>query len=75
MAADVHPGDARAVVGDLPLWTQHQGRRGDDFDMSDEGKLRVSAALALILQALTLPLLWIGQRALGRDFMLRRSVT
>ena len=25
--------------------------------------------------ALTLPMLWIGQRALGRDFMLRRTVT
>ena len=33
------------------------------------------AALALILQALTLPMLWIGQRALGRDFMLRRTAT
>jgi iron(III) transport system permease protein len=45
------------------------------FDMSDEGNFEYLAALALILQALTLPLLWIGQRALGRDFMLRRSVT
>jgi len=45
------------------------------FDMSDEGKFEYLAALALILQALTLPLLWIGQRAIGRDFMLRRSAT
>jgi iron(III) transport system permease protein len=45
------------------------------FDMSDEGNFEYLAALALILQALTLPLLWIGQRALGRDFMLRRSAT
>jgi iron(III) transport system permease protein len=43
------------------------------FDMSEEGNFEYLAALALILQALTLPLLWIGQRALGRDFMLRRS--
>ncbi|SJZ50872.1 iron(III) transport system permease protein [Enhydrobacter aerosaccus] len=43
------------------------------FDMSEEGNFEYLAALALILQALTLPLLWIGQRAIGRDFMLRRS--
>ena len=43
------------------------------FDMSDEGNFEYLAALALILQALTLPLLWIGQRAIGRDFMLRRT--
>jgi iron(III) transport system permease protein len=24
---------------------------------------------------LTLPLLWLGQKALGRDFMLRRTAT
>ena len=45
------------------------------FDMSEEGNFEYLAALALILQMLTLPLLWIGQRALGRDFMLRRSAT
>jgi iron(III) transport system permease protein len=45
------------------------------FDMSDEGNFEYLAALALILQALTLPMLWIGQRAIGRDFMLRRTVT
>ncbi len=45
------------------------------FDMSEEGNFEYLAALALILQALTLPLLWIGQRAIGRDFMLRRSAT
>ncbi len=45
------------------------------FDMSDEGNFEYLAALALILQVLTLPLLWIGQRAIGRDFMLRRSAT
>jgi iron(III) transport system permease protein len=45
------------------------------FDMSDEGNFEYLAALALILQLLTLPLLWIGQRAIGRDFMLRRTVT
>ena len=45
------------------------------FDMSEEGNLEYLAALALILQLLTLPLLWIGQKALGRDFMLRRTAT
>jgi iron(III) transport system permease protein len=45
------------------------------FDMSEEGNFEYLAALALILQVLTLPLLWIGMRALGRDFMLRRSAT
>ena len=45
------------------------------FDMSDEGNFEYLAALALILQVLTLPLLWIGQRAIGRDFMLRRTAT
>jgi iron(III) transport system permease protein len=45
------------------------------FDMSEEGNFEYLAALALILQLLTLPLLWIGQRAIGRDFMLRRSAT
>jgi iron(III) transport system permease protein len=45
------------------------------FDMSEEGNFEYLAALALILQALTLPLLWLGQRAIGRDFMLRRTAT
>jgi iron(III) transport system permease protein len=45
------------------------------FDMSEEGNFEYLAALALLLQMLTLPLLWIGQRALGRDFMLRRTAT
>jgi iron(III) transport system permease protein len=45
------------------------------FDMSEEGNFEYLAALALILQVLTLPLLWIGMRALGRDFMLRRNAT
>lgn len=45
------------------------------FDMSEEGNFERLAALALILQVLTLPLLWVGQKALGRDFMLRRSAT
>ena len=45
------------------------------FDMSEEGNFERLAALALVLQVLTLPLLWIGQKALGRDFMLRRTAT
>ena len=35
------------------------------FDMSEEGNFEYLAALALILQVLTLPLLWIGQKASG----------
>ena len=45
------------------------------FDMSEEGNFEYLAALALLLQILTLPLLWIGMKALGRDFMLRRTAT
>lgn len=45
------------------------------FDMSEEGNFEYLSALALLLQVLTLPLLWIGQKALGRDFMLRRTAT
>jgi iron(III) transport system permease protein len=45
------------------------------FDMSEEGNFERLAALALVLQVLTLPLLWLGQKALGRDFMLRRNAT
>ena len=45
------------------------------FDMSEEGNFEYLSALALLLQILTLPLLWIGQKALGRDFMLRRTAT
>ncbi|KAF0097371.1 MAG: iron(III) transport system permease protein [Rhodospirillaceae bacterium] len=45
------------------------------FDMSEEGNFEYLSALALILQVLILPLLWFGQRALGRDFMLRRTAT
>ena len=44
------------------------------FDMSEEGNFEELSALGLILLVLTLPLLWIG-RALGRDFMLRRTAT
>ena len=45
------------------------------FDMSEEGNLEYLAALALMLQVVTLPLLYLGQRVIGRDFMLRRSAT
>ena len=45
------------------------------FDMSEEGNFEYLSALALILQVLTLPLLYLGQRALGRDFMLRRTTS
>ena len=45
------------------------------FDMSEEGNFEYLAALALILQVLTLPLLGSARRPLGRDFMLRRTAT
>jgi len=47
----------------------------DDYRFTVTSLPEYLAALALILQLLTLPLLWIGQRAIGRDFMLRRTAT
>src|SRR6185437_1739732 len=41
LAADVHPGNARALVGDLPLRSQDQGRRGDDLRHERRGELRI----------------------------------
>ena len=43
------------------------------FDMSEEGNFEYLAALALLLQILTIPMLWLGYKVVGRDFMLRRS--
>lgn len=43
------------------------------FDLSEEGKFENLAALAMVLQVLTLPLLWLGFKIVGRDFLLRRS--
>jgi iron(III) transport system permease protein len=43
------------------------------FDLSEEGNFEHVAALGLMLQLLTIPLLWIGFKVVGRDFMLRRG--
>lgn len=43
------------------------------FDLSSEGNFEHLAALALLLQVLTIPMVWLGYKVVGRDFMLRRS--
>ena len=43
------------------------------FDLSEEGNFEHLSALALLLQLLTIPLVWIGFKIVGRDFMLRRG--
>jgi iron(III) transport system permease protein len=43
------------------------------FDLSEEGNFEHVAALGLLLQVLTIPLLWLGFKVVGRDFMLRRG--
>lgn len=43
------------------------------FDLSSEGNFEHLAALALLLQVLTIPMIWFGYKVVGRDFMLRRS--
>ncbi len=42
LAADLHPGHARTVLGDLPVRPKHQGRVGDDLRHERGGELRVS---------------------------------
>ncbi|MFP5405363.1 MAG: ABC transporter permease, partial [Gammaproteobacteria bacterium] len=42
------------------------------FDKSDEGNFEMLAAIGLILVAITIVLILIGFRLMGRDFMLRR---
>lgn len=43
------------------------------FDLSEEGNFEHLAALAVVLQALTIPVLWLGFKVVGRDFLLRRG--
>ncbi|MDQ6638313.1 MAG: iron ABC transporter permease [Pseudomonadota bacterium] len=43
------------------------------FDKSDEGNFEMLAAIGLILVVITVVLILIGFRLLGRDFMLRRT--
>ncbi len=43
------------------------------FDKSDEGNFEILAAIGLILVIITVSLVLIGFRIVGRDFMLQRS--
>jgi iron(III) transport system permease protein len=45
------------------------------FDKSDEGNFEMLASIGLILVVITVALILIGFRLMGRDFMLRRTVT
>ena len=45
------------------------------FDKIDEGNFDMLAAIGLILVFITIVLILIGFRFMGRDFMLRRSAT
>jgi iron(III) transport system permease protein len=43
------------------------------FDLTENGRFEVLCALGIILLATTLVFVFIGQRIIGRDFMLRRN--
>jgi iron(III) transport system permease protein len=45
------------------------------FDKSDEGNFEMLASIGLILVVITVVLILIGFRLMGRDFMLRRTAT
>jgi iron(III) transport system permease protein len=45
------------------------------FDKSDEGNFEMLASIGLVLVFITVALVLIGFRLMGRDFMLRRSPT
>jgi iron(III) transport system permease protein len=45
------------------------------FDKSDEGNFEMLASIGLILVVITVALILVGFRLMGRDFMLRRTVT
>jgi iron(III) transport system permease protein len=45
------------------------------FDKSDEGNFEMLASIGLVLVVITVALILIGFRLMGRDFMLRRTVT
>jgi iron(III) transport system permease protein len=45
------------------------------FDKSDEGNFESLAAIGLLLVVITVALILLGFRLMGRDFMLRRTVT
>lgn len=44
------------------------------FDKSDEGNFEMLAAIGLLLVVITVSLILVGFRLMGRDFMLRRTV-
>jgi iron(III) transport system permease protein len=43
------------------------------FDKSDEGNFEMLAAIGLVLVFITVVLVLIGFKLMGRDFMLRRN--
>ena len=45
------------------------------FDKSDEGNFEMLASIGLVLVVITVTLILLGFRLMGRDFMLRRTVT
>ena len=73
----------------LPLsapTTRSRGARGRDaavatvlsvllFDKSDEGNFELLSAMGLILVVVTVALILVGFRLVGRDFLLRRTAT
>jgi iron(III) transport system permease protein len=44
------------------------------FDKSDEGNFEMLASIGLVLVVITVALILLGFRLMGRDFMLRRTV-
>jgi iron(III) transport system permease protein len=44
------------------------------FDKSDEGNFEMLASIGLVLVVITVALILVGFRLMGRDFMLRRTV-
>jgi iron(III) transport system permease protein len=45
------------------------------FDKSDEGNFEMLASIGLVLVVITVTLVLVGFKLLGRDFMMRRTVT
>ena len=69
----LHPGDARAVVGDLPVRARHRVISVMIFDISEEGNFEYLAALgAASCWSLTVVIAGSANALIGRDFMLRR---
>ena len=45
------------------------------FDKSDEGNFEILSSIGLILVVVTVALVLVGFRLVGRDFMLRRTAS